>query len=321
MFFFVNLRFFSNFFNFSKLKSNRNYSFRLANKDQLNLALLNADDKIIELTMLNEKGSFTYDKLTYMVARFDPIEAVDPFDATMVDYKTVSVYGQVFRKLPGDMTEGTKVSIYDDEGNLVGYAKTDAQGKFAYHQLKPEHTYVLKVDGEDGNYQILTLDEFGNVLSTVVKNKNGEFEYKSLPLDENSLSEIDATDGGQHFTSKTALDLEPLLVYYRFDSTMINAASKKALAKYISKLKGKDVVVEVKSYTDNRGSEKYNLELSKKRTASVVSILTKNGIKSEKIKTSRFGESNPVIDCSVKKCNNDDHAKNRRSSLKVKVIN
>jgi len=155
----------------------------------------------------------------------------------------------------------------------------------------------------------------------VVKNKNGEFEYKSLPLDENSLSEIDATDGGQHFTSKTALDLEPLLVYYRFDSTMINAASKKALAKYISKLKGKDVVVEVKSYTDNRGSEKYNLELSKKRTASVVSILTKNGIKSEKIKTSSFGESNPVIDCSVKKCNNDDHAKNRRSSLKVKVIN
>ena len=310
-------------FNFSKLNSDGNYSFKLANEDKLNLALLNSNDKIIELTMLNEKGSFTYNKLTYMVTQFEPIDAFDPFDAASVQYKTVSVYGQVFRKLPGDMIEGTEVSIYDDNGNLVGIAKTDANGRFSYNRLKPEHTYVFKIEGEDGNYQILTLDAFGNVLSTVVKNQNGEFEYKSLPLDKNKLSEIETNDGGVKHSapSNSSINLESLLVYYRFDSAMMNAESKKALAEYILTLKGKDVVVEVNSYTDSRGNEKYNLELSKRRSESVISILTKNGIRLAKIEPTNYGESAPVIDCSVKDCDNGDHAKNRRSSIKAKVIN
>lgn len=310
-------------FNFSRLNSDKNYSFKLANDDKLNLALLNSNDKIIELTMLNEKGNFTYDKLTYMVSQFEPIDAFDPFDAASIEHKTVSVYGQVFRKLPGDINQGTEISIYDNEGNLVGITTTNAEGKFSYSQLKPEHTYVFKIEGEDGNYQILTLDEFGKVLSTVVKNQNGEFEYKSLPLDKNALSKIEVNDAGMPYSAPKnySINLEPLLVYYRFDSAMMNAESKKALAEYISTLKGKDVVIEVNSYTDSRGTEKYNLDLSKKRTESVISILTKNGIPSEKIKPAHYGESEPVINCSINKCNNADHAKNRRSSIKAKMIN
>ncbi|MEQ8625320.1 MAG: OmpA family protein [Vicingaceae bacterium] len=308
-------------FNFSKLKSKENYSFRLANEDQLNLALLNSEDKIIELTMLNEKGSFTYDKLTYMVTQFEPIEAFDPFDVPSVNYNTVSVYGQVFRKLPGDMSAGTQVSIYDDEENFIGFAKTDAEGKFVYHRLKPEHTYYFKIEGEDGNYQILTLDEYGNVLSTVVKNQSGEFEYKSLPLDKNALSKIEANDLGVAFTGSisklTAVD--PLTVYYGLDSSVMNSESKRALAEFASKLKGKDLIIEVKSYTDSRGTEKYNLELSKKRTESVVSVLYQYGVRTTTIKKENYGEANPVVNCID--CDDNENAKNRRSIIKVKIIN
>ncbi len=310
-------------FDFTKLNSEKNYSFRLANEDQLNIALMNSSNQIIELTILDEEGSFKYDKLTYMVTIFDLIDAVDPFDVKVIKDNTVSVYGQIFRKLPGDMTEGTQVSIYDDQGNFVGIAKTDTEGNFYYHRLKPENTYVFKIKNEDGSYQILTKDEYGRVISTVIKNKNGEFEYKSLPLDTNTVSQISAFDGGIKFSSSQNknLDLDTLFVYYRFDSTTVNSKSKKTLATYINKIKGKDVIIEVNSYTDNRGSNNYNLKLSKKRTENLIKILTKNGIKTEKIRSSYFGESNPVVNCEAKKCDNNDHAKNRRSSLTVKIIN
>jgi len=68
-------------------------------------------------------------------------------------------------------------------------------------------------------------------------------------------------------------------------------------------------------YTDSRGSEKYNLWLSRKRAYAAKNYLVKHGISANRIITKGFGESNPISS------NNTalGRADNRR--VEIKIIN
>jgi OmpA-OmpF porin, OOP family len=52
--------------------------------------------------------------------------------------------------------------------------------------------------------------------------------------------------------------------------------------------------VEVQGHTDSKGSDKYNLGLSKRRAASVVKWLVKHGIDKKRLAPKGFGESQPI---------------------------
>lgn len=52
-----------------------------------------------------------------------------------------------------------------------------------------------------------------------------------------------------------------------------------------------EVVIEVRSHTDSRGGEYYNLLLSDRRAQSTREYLIINGIPSNKVKSKAFGES------------------------------
>lgn len=77
-------------------------------------------------------------------------------------------------------------------------------------------------------------------------------------------------------------------------------------------------VVEIRSHTDNVGSDKYNLELSDKRARSVVSYLISQGVKSEQLQAKGYGESLPLEPNRINgKDNAAGRAKNRRTEFKV----
>jgi len=328
-------------FNFKKLKSDENYFFKLDSKEDLSIALYNNENKIIERTLRDEKGKFKYEKLTYMVSSIEPVKEVDYTEV----YKNidVTVFGQVFKKIPGDYQAGMKVLIFDDAGNLIGETYTDEEGKFQYSKLKAEETYVFKVEGADGDYQIITLDRDGKVISKIIKNENGEFEYTTLPLDRHRAEEVEAVDqtavtfqgqnqnkesktetnsnqeeqsGAGSKTRRKKLIEAPYVIHYRFDSTNINLTSRKVLNDLIDKLRKNQKKIEVASHTDIRGPKTYNQNLSKRRTNSVIDYLVKRGISKDRIKGNYFGELKPIVDCLKINCTNADHAKNRRSEIK-----
>ena len=54
------------------------------------------------------------------------------------------------------------------------------------------------------------------------------------------------------------------------------------------------VKIELSSYTDNKGSDEYNLKLSQERAQSVVDYLIDRGISKERLVAKGYGESEPI---------------------------
>ncbi|NQY04871.1 MAG: OmpA family protein, partial [Flavobacteriaceae bacterium] len=61
-----------------------------------------------------------------------------------------------------------------------------------------------------------------------------------------------------------------------------------------------------------RGSNPYNLQLSKRRAASTMKYLISSGISSSRLTSQGYGENQPIIDCLSKECTDDEHELNRR---------
>ena len=69
----------------------------------------------------------------------------------------------------------------------------------------------------------------------------------------------------------------------------------------------------VKSHTDSRGNDNYNLVLSESRANATVQYIISKGISAEKISGKGFGESELKVNCEI--CTQEEHALNRRSEF------
>lgn len=304
------------YFNFEKLNPERNYSFKLSESKDMNLALLDADNLVIEQAVINEKGNFSYKRLTYQVATFEPLQMVD---AQLIETtRTKEMFGQVFQKLPGDFNAGMEVYIYNEAGDVVGTAFTDEEGRFNFKKLNPDENYYFKIEHNEADFQLITLDENANVLDKTIKNINGRFKYRKLGSDEHVILLEEEADHHQIiYFDKEKIELDEFTVFYRFDTVLLNTVSKQKLKSFSDLIRGQPFKVEVHSYTDKRGPNEYNRSLSKQRTESVIEYLTSQGLRPEDLIGNYHGELDPVVDCATKKCDNADHALNRRTVVKL----
>lgn len=302
-------------FNFEKLSPDKAYSFRMDDAASLNLALLNDEDVVIERAVLNEQGNFSYQKLTYQVAQFEPLPAMD-LNADGIE--TQEVFGQVFKKLPGDFENGMEVYIFDSEGNVVDTAFTDESGRFHFQKLKADETYFFKIENQEDDFQLITMDEEDNIIDKTIKNRLGLFKYKALNMQHTEVYLEEANDHHQilHIDNQV-YDLDTFKIHYRFDSTLLNTDAIMHLKALIKIVKDTELKIEVESHTDTRGSAAYNERLSKKRTDNVIAYLIRKGIRKDRIIGNYYGELKPLVDCETKRCNNDDHYLNRRTEIKL----
>lgn len=92
------------------------------------------------------------------------------------------------------------------------------------------------------------------------------------------------------------------------------------LDKVVSFLKTvKNAKVEVAGYTDGKGSDEYNLALSKRRANVVAAYLVSKGASKSRIKTIGYGESKPLApnENPDGSDNPEGRAKNRRTEIVV----
>lgn len=78
-------------------------------------------------------------------------------------------------------------------------------------------------------------------------------------------------------------------------------------------LKAKNWTIEIQGHTDDKGSDEYNMNLSKKRAEEVKKYLVSKGVNAQTITATGFGESKPLVP-------NDSDAnreKNRRVEFKI----
>lgn len=79
-----------------------------------------------------------------------------------------------------------------------------------------------------------------------------------------------------------------------------------------------DMVIELSSHTDSRGSDKYNLELSQKRAEGAEKYLNDKGITKNRIVAKGYGETRLVNSCrNGVKCSEEQHLENRRTEFRI----
>ncbi len=118
-------------------------------------------------------------------------------------------------------------------------------------------------------------------------------------------------------TSRTDLQLtKTQYVNFVYRKSSLTAESLAKVKDIVEKIKSIPYeVVEIFAYTDNIGSDSYNLALSERRAKATRELLIKSGLDANRIKAYGMGEKHPIADNSTP----EGQAINRRGELRVKL--
>jgi len=76
--------------------------------------------------------------------------------------------------------------------------------------------------------------------------------------------------------------------------------------------------IDVRSHTDSRGSDSYNMKLSQRRAQSTANWMVAQGIDRNRITYKGYGETQLINSCvNGAKCTDAEHEENRRSEFIV----
>ncbi|MFV5698871.1 OmpA family protein [Flavobacterium sp. ZT3R17] len=185
--------------------------------------------------------------------------------------------------------------------------------------------------------RVIILDGNNTILDTKISNEKGEVSYevdcqkpyllevhkdgfitKSFPVSkiEKGTVSIDAAiDPIEVIVTEKEIILNP--IYFEYNKSNITKQGATELDKLVYVMSQNDkLVIYVKSHTDSRGSDVYNLDLSDRRANATIQYIISKGISADKISGKGFGESEPKVACGDN-CTDDEHALNRRSEFMI----
>lgn len=211
------------------------------------------------------------------------------------------VAGTVTNKQTGELISDASVIVYNDKSQTIKELNSDSKGEFNF-----------ELDcGEEAFTAIGTKEKFKQGTDNFsIKEKTAKVTL-SLELEpEETVAEI-GTD------LAILLDLNP--IYFDYDKSFIRADASVELEKVFAYMKEYPTVkIDVRSHTDSRGSDSYNLSLSERRNKSTIKYLIERGIDARRLTGRGYGETQLLNKCSNGvKCTPEQHQLNRRSEFIV----
>ncbi|WP_026935308.1 OmpA family protein [Christiangramia echinicola] len=191
----------------------------------------------------------------------------------------------------------------------------------------PISAATIRIMNDGEQIAFLETDEEGNYETEIARDKSFPLEAKEIKYEtfEGELSTMDSDDTDEmeyNIQLNPVKDVEYLAeidnIYFDFDKSNIRPDAAKELDKLITLMQDEypDLVIEIGSHTDRRGSNAYNEKLAERRAKSTRDYLVENGVAEERIVEFKgYGETKPAIDCD--RCSEDDHQLNRRSMFSV----
>ena len=196
--------------------------------------------------------------------------------------------------------------------------------------IDPEQGLIIPlaiVDISEGKYDESELEEENGVIRMKMNNstdytfdvsaegffpKTAKYSSTGLVPGEYSLTiEMEKLSKGKQFT------LDDL--FYDLNKSSIRpdaALVLDALAQIL--LENQEVRIEIGSHTDSRSSAEYNLNLSQRRSESVVAYLISKGIAADRLVAKGYGESQLINKCADGiDCPEEDHQANRRTVIEI----
>ncbi|AUP78251.1 OmpA family protein [Flavivirga eckloniae] len=204
------------------------------------------------------------------------------------------VKGIVVDKSTDEVITGADIVIYNHRNEVERTLKSDENGAFSLNLSGSNSEYKSKATKSDYNEDVQNFSIDSDEIELVL----------TLKLEK---SEVDLYK---------LLNLKP--IYFDFDKSNIRPDAEKELAKVISYMKEfPNTKVDVRSHTDSRGSEGYNLRLSKRRNKSTIKYIVKEGgIEASRLTGKGYGKTELINKCSRDvKCSEEEHQANRRSEF------
>ncbi|MFI1772296.1 OmpA family protein [Thalassobellus citreus] len=215
------------------------------------------------------------------------------------DSKNIS--GVVIDKDTQEVISNANIFVNDSDNKIIETLKTDDSGKFKFKLKCNDDTYLIEAKKE--GYKDDFIDFSINTREAIAL----KLELKKKPEA--------AVVGTDLFK---LLNLNP--IYFDYDKSDIRPDAEIELQKIIDYLKQfPNVKVDVRSHTDSRGRDAYNLTLSSRRNKSTKAyVINKGGIEANRITGKGYGETQLTNKCSNGvKCSKEEHQANRRSEFIV----
>jgi outer membrane protein OmpA-like peptidoglycan-associated protein/tetratricopeptide (TPR) repeat protein len=308
-------------FKFDKLDVDKNYLITIDATDDsflenAKLYLTNSSGEKVLIANKVSKGKFQFQALPYTY--YDQLELLVEDDESLL---TVTVFGQIYKKLPGDYTEGMEVLVVDDEGNIIGRAIADKDGKFTFDKLSPDEEYLFMLAEDDKALNMVIYSENGDVAEEAKKLLNGVYSYVKLQSGKNLIALVNEEDEVIKISENDNFSISK--IFYAYKSAEINNTSAAELDKLVLILKkNKDIEITISSHADAIGSDMYNMRLSQRRGENVVNYVISKGIAGNRISSKSYGETQPIAPNLLPngEDNPEGRAKNRRTEFKIKKL-
>jgi len=203
------------------------------------------------------------------------------------------VMGKVLNRKSQQPVDGTVVKMVDQKGELQTYSSAD--GMFAFNMTRG-HSYVLT--GDKQGYSSTRAS-----VSTMDIKRSDPDDTVSITI----------------YMDSIVHDFSVSDIYYDYNKSDLRPESIPALDSLVNFMKDNpSLSVEIYSYCDSKGNDKYNDELSQKRAQSVLDYLDKNGVDKGRMIAKGFGKKFPVAPNELK--GRDDpqgRQLNRRTEFRI----
>lgn len=224
----------------------------------------------------------------------------------------VIIRGVVKDRDTKDILPDATVLVIDENGKTIFTSITRTDGQFEFEVNKGQQ-YIVNVTKE-------SYLENEIPIATMALRPNDEvyseiFLEKKIEKGDNSPSPINMEE-----ESGVALQvIEIEYINYDLDKSNISREASGALDKLIAiMIEFPDLEIRIESHTDSRGSDEYNMLLSKKRAMSAFDYVVSKGIDPNRLGYEGFGETRLLNNCGNNVvCDEPQHEVNRRSIVKV----
>jgi peptidoglycan-associated lipoprotein len=226
------------------------------------------------------------------------------------DLKVINYFLQGVTYTPDETNKlqilpNTKVTLYDERGEILQDYITGNDGKFLFRVYENEnYNLVAETDG----YLV----------------KRQLFSTQGKSVDPRSLKDLITNITLDTTLVLDKIDLNKIFVleniYYNFNKADIRDDAAKELDKLVQLLlDNPEIKIELASHTDSIDDREYNIDLSQRRAEAAVRYLVQRGIAPDRLVAKGYGEDKPIARNSNSdgSDNPDGRQKNRRTEFKI----
>ncbi|MBB1139653.1 OmpA family protein [Myroides sp. WP-1] len=187
-----------------------------------------------------------------------------------------------------------ELSLYDRNHKLIETVYTDENGYYQANKLACSQGYKMQVRKE--NYFDRDFD---------IDTDRGAHQRFNV--------ELEKIKKGDDLFKK--LKLSP--IHFDFNKWNIRPDAQVELQKVVDvMLQHPDIQVDVRSHTDSRGNDAYNMQLSDRRAQATIQWMISRGVDASRLTGRGYGESQLVNHCgNGVDCTDEQHQENRRSEF------